>query len=112
MTGEHRPPSAVDGAGNTGRRWQDKTAPELQASGQRGDRRALWGGLIGLVFFMPLLGMAIGGATSATTGAMTDVGVDDAFMQDLGEKLKPGGAAVFVLVRQSTQDALRVRATA
>ena len=24
---------------------------------------ALWGGLIGLIFFMPLLGMAIGGAT-------------------------------------------------
>jgi uncharacterized membrane protein len=65
---------------------------------------ALWGGLIGLIFFMPLLGAAIGGATGAATGALTDVGVDDAFMKDLGEKLKPGGAAVFVLVRQSTPD--------
>jgi uncharacterized membrane protein len=35
---------------------------------------------------------------------MTDVGVDDNFMKDLGEKLKPGGAAVFVLVRKSTPD--------
>jgi uncharacterized membrane protein len=58
---------------------------------------ALWGGLIGLIFFRPLLGMAIGGATGAATGAMTDVGVDDAFRKDLGEKLKPGNAAVFVL---------------
>ena len=65
---------------------------------------ALWGGLIGLIFFMPLLGMAIGGATGAASGAMTDVGVDDDFMKQLGEKLQPGGAAVFVLVRQSTPD--------
>ena len=65
---------------------------------------ALWGGLIGLIFFMPLLGMAIGGATGAAAGAATDVGVDDKFMKDLGEKLQPGGAAVFVLVRQSTPD--------
>ena len=72
------------------------------ASGAAGG--ALWGGLIGLIFFMPLLGAAIGGATGAATGALTDVGVDDAFMKDLGEKLQPGGAAVFVLVRQSTPD--------
>ena len=65
---------------------------------------ALWGGLIGLIFFMPLLGAAIGGATGAAAGAATDVGVDDNFMKDLGAKLQPGGAAVFVLVRQSTPD--------
>jgi uncharacterized membrane protein len=65
---------------------------------------ALWGGLIGLIFFMPLLGMAIGGASGAAAGAMTDVGVDDKFMKELGEKLQPGGAAVFVLVRESTPD--------
>jgi len=65
---------------------------------------ALWGGLIGLIFFMPLLGMAIGGATGAAAGAMTDVGVDDKFMKDLGAKLGPGNAAVFVLVRQATAD--------
>lgn len=65
---------------------------------------ALWGGLIGLLFFMPFLGAAIGGATGAAAGAMTDVGVDDKFMKSLGEKLQPGGAALFVLVRESTPD--------
>jgi uncharacterized membrane protein len=65
---------------------------------------ALWGGLIGLIFLMPLLGAAIGGATGAATGALTDVGVDDNFMKQLGEKLQPGGAALFVLVRRSTPD--------
>ena len=65
---------------------------------------ALWGGLIGLLFFAPLLGMAIGGAAGAAGGAMTDLGVDDEFMRELGEKLPEGGAAVFVLVHRSTPD--------
>ena len=65
---------------------------------------ALWGGLIGLIFFVPLLGMAVGAATGAATGALTDVGVDDAFLKDLGTKLQPGGAAVIVLVHRSTPD--------
>ena len=79
------------------------------ASGATGG--ALWGGLIGLIFFMPLLGAAIGGATGAAAGAATDVGVDDNFMKDLGAKLQPGGAAVFVLVRQSTPDKVLPRAS-
>ena len=65
---------------------------------------ALWGGLIGLIFFVPLFGMALGAASGAAAGALTDIGVDDNFMRELGEKLKPGGAAVFVLVRRSTPD--------
>jgi uncharacterized membrane protein len=81
-----------------------KLKQSFSPSGSGAAGGALWGGLIGLIFFMPLLGMAIGGATGAATGAMTDVGVDDKFMKELGEKLQPGGAAVFVLVRQSTPD--------
>jgi uncharacterized membrane protein len=49
---------------------------------------------------MPLLDMAIGG----TAEAAAEVGVDDSFMEDLGAKLAPGGAAIFVLVRRSTLD--------
>jgi uncharacterized membrane protein len=65
---------------------------------------ALWGGLIGLLFLAPLLGMAVGAATGAATGALTDVGVDDSFLKELGDKLEPGMAAVIVLVRRSTPD--------
>jgi uncharacterized membrane protein len=65
---------------------------------------ALWGGLIGLIFLAPLLGMAVGAAAGGTAGALTDVGVDDKFMKGLGANLKDGGAAVVVLVRQSTPD--------
>jgi uncharacterized membrane protein len=65
---------------------------------------ALWGGLIGLLFLAPLLGMAVGAATGGITGKMVDVGVDDSFLKELGEKLEPGMAAVIVLVRRSTPD--------
>ena len=57
---------------------------------------AMWGGLIGLIFLAPLLGMAVGAAAGALGGKMSDVGVDDTFMKDLGERLQPGAAAITV----------------
>jgi uncharacterized membrane protein len=76
--------------------------PSMAGVGATGG--ALWGGLIGLIFLMPLFGMAIGAATGAAAGAMSDYGVDDDFMKELGQKLPEGGAAVFVLVREATRD--------
>jgi len=61
-------------------------------------RGALFGGIIGLIFFAPLLGAALGAAAGGAHGAVTDVGVDDGFLKDLGETLPPGGAALIVLV--------------
>jgi uncharacterized membrane protein len=75
---------------------------KLAAAGATGG--ALWGGLIGLIFLAPLLGMAVGAAAGGAAGALTDVGVDDRFLKDLGEKLEPGGAALIVLVHRSTPD--------
>lgn len=65
---------------------------------------AVWGGLIGLIFLAPLFGMAIGAATGGATGAATDVGIDDRFMKELGERLEHGEAALIVLVHNSTPD--------
>ena len=65
---------------------------------------ALWGGLIGLIFLAPLLGMAVGAAAGGAAGSMSDYGIDDKFMKELGEKLGPSGAALFVLIRSSTPD--------
>jgi uncharacterized membrane protein len=63
-----------------------------------------WGALIGLVFLNPLFGMAIGAAAGAVSGALRDVGIDDNFMKNLGATLKPGTAALCVLIRQMTPD--------
>jgi uncharacterized membrane protein len=76
--------------------------PSMAGVGAAGG--ALWGGLIGLIFLMPLFGMAVGAASGAAAGAVSDRGIEDKFMKELGEKLPQGGAAVFVLVRSATTD--------
>jgi uncharacterized membrane protein len=65
---------------------------------------ALWGGLIGLIFLAPLLGMAVGAASGALGGKMSDVGVNDDFVKDLGAKLQPGAAALIVLGSTDARD--------
>jgi uncharacterized membrane protein len=65
---------------------------------------ALWGGLIGLLFLAPLFGMAIGAASGALAGKVTDTGVNDDFMKQLGAKLEGGGAALIALGRSDAPD--------
>jgi len=77
-------------------------AVNLTAAGAVGG--GFWGALIGLIFLNPLLGMAVGATAGAVSGALTDVGVDDHFMKELGATLKPGSSALFVLVRKVTPD--------
>jgi uncharacterized membrane protein len=67
-------------------------------------RGGFWGALIGLIFLNPLFGFAIGAAAGAISGALADVGIDDRFMKQLGATLKPGTAALCVLIRQMTPD--------
>jgi len=67
-------------------------------------RGLFWGSLMGLLFMNPLLGAAMGAGAGALSGAMTDLGISDRFMKELGETFKPGTAALFVLVRKSSPD--------
>ena len=63
-----------------------------------------WGTLIGMVFLNPLFGFAVGAAAGAISGALSDAGIDDKFMKELAATLKPGTAALCVLIRQMTPD--------
>jgi uncharacterized membrane protein len=72
---------------------------------------ALWGGLIGLIFLAPLLGMAVGAASGAVAGKFTDVGVDDNFVKELCAKLAPGGAALIALGQTDARDKVLERVT-
>lgn len=65
---------------------------------------SFWGLLIGFLFLNPLLGVAVGAGSGALAGAMSDIGVNDKFMKELGETLPEGGAAVFILTRKVTGD--------
>ncbi|MEB3241094.1 MAG: DUF1269 domain-containing protein [Synechococcus sp.] len=63
-----------------------------------------WGSLVGLLFLNPLLGAAVGAGVGATSGALTDLGINDGFMREVGETLKPGTAALCLLVKEATVD--------
>jgi uncharacterized membrane protein len=65
---------------------------------------ALWGGLIGLLFLVPVFGMAVGAASGAAAGKLTDTGVNDDFLKQLGEKVSAGGAALITLGRSDAPD--------
>ena len=63
---------------------------------------AIWGGLIGRLFLAPLIG-TIGGAAA---GGMTEAGVSEDFVKQLGEALQPGYAAVVALGQPASMDKL------
>jgi uncharacterized membrane protein len=80
---------------------------------------SLWGLLIGALFLMPVMGAAagaagaalgvasgaaLGAASGAVGGALTDLGIDDAFMEDLAANVEPGSAVLFLLIRKMTTD--------
>lgn len=63
-----------------------------------------WGMLVGALFLSPFLGAAVGATSGAIAGALSDVGINDQFMKEVAEALKPGTSALFVLVRSATTD--------
>lgn len=77
-------------------------AVSLTAMGAVGG--SFWGMLIGMLFLNPLLGMAVGAGAGALSGKLSDIGIDDTFMKELGESFQPGTSAIFVLVRKATPD--------
>jgi len=67
----------------------------------------LWGSLIGLILGGPL-GMLLAGGTTAAFGAiagsLNDYGIDDKFIERVGNELKPGTSALFILLRKVVED--------
>lgn len=58
----------------------------------------IWGALIGLIFLTPWVGIAVGGIAGALAGKFTDIGIDDEFIHEVGEQVKPGSSALFLLI--------------
>jgi uncharacterized membrane protein len=65
---------------------------------------SFWGLLVGVLFLNPIIGVALGAASGALGGALTDFGINDAFMKDLASSIQPGNAALFVLIKNMTAD--------
>jgi uncharacterized membrane protein len=63
-----------------------------------------WGLLIGLLFLHPLAGILVGAAAGAAGGALSDVGINDDFIKEVGSTITPDSSALFILVRKATPD--------
>ena len=74
----------------------------LTAAGAAGG--SFWGLMIGLLFFAPLAGMAVGAGAGALMGKLTDVGIDTQSMRALSARLAPRSSALFVLIRHVNAD--------
>lgn len=79
-----------------------KQAQSLVGAGALGG--SFWGLLIGLIFFAPILGMAVGAVTGALSGRFADIGVDDEFIKEVGDTIEPGHSALFLLVVDAQTD--------
>ncbi len=68
------------------------------------------GTLLGVMLLNPVfavLGLATGVVVGGVSGAMSHVGIDEEFMQDLAEHLKPGSSALCILVRNDLERVLQ-----
>ena len=88
-----------------------KQAVDLAAIGaaQGGSLGALWGTLVELLLLNPLAGMALGALAGAGTGALsgamtTDFGINDEFIEKLGETVPAGSSALFIQVKEMTEE--------
>ena len=87
-----------------------KQAVNMTALGaaRGGGMGAFWGTLVGLLFLNPLAGMVIGAAAGAGSGALsgslTDYGINDDFVKKLGATIPVDSSALFVLVKNVTED--------
>jgi|SRR5215469_8516528 uncharacterized membrane protein len=77
-------------------------ATNLTAAGAIGG--GFWGMLIGMIFLNPLFGAAVGATAGAIAGSRQDIGVNDQMVREVGQSMKPGTSALFILVRRATLD--------
>ncbi|WP_038167567.1 DUF1269 domain-containing protein [Verrucomicrobium sp. BvORR106] len=61
-------------------------------------------GLLASLIFLNPSGVLLGLGIGAISGRLSDVGISDAFMRELGSTLTNGTSALFVLVRKTNPD--------
>ncbi len=68
---------------------------------------SFWGLLFGLIFFVPLLGVVVGAAAGAFAGSLTDVGIDDDFIDTVRGEVTEGTSALFVMTQDVVVDRVK-----
>jgi uncharacterized membrane protein len=64
---------------------------------------ALWGALLGLLFFVPGM-VLLGGAIGAVFGKLSKTGINDRFRAQVSDMLSPGHSAVVIMAGKVTED--------
>ena len=87
---------------------ESRRKPKVRELGSLTGPGALWGGfwglLLGLIFLVPLAGLAFGAGAGAVAGGLVDIGIDDAFIKRVRADVTPGTSAAFVLSHGATAD--------
>lgn len=65
---------------------------------------AFWGMLLGFIFFVPVLGAAVGAIAGALSGSFQDFGINDDFIKDVRTHVTEGTSALFLLTGNVTLD--------
>jgi uncharacterized membrane protein len=63
-----------------------------------------WGMLIGVLFFMPWLGVSVGTVTQALSQRLTSFGISDSFVKEAGAAIMPGSSALFLIITAMKED--------
>ena len=63
--------------------------------------------LAGLLLGGPILGAAAGAGIGAIVGSIRDFGLDDHFVKEISESLKPESSALFLLVKDAKTEELQ-----
>jgi uncharacterized membrane protein len=76
-------------------------------AGRGAGRGAFWGVIVGLIFGGPIAGLLAGLGLGAFLGGRATKGIDRDFMKTIGDRMKPGNAALFLLVDSEDEQTIK-----
>lgn len=79
----------------------------VECDGVRAVTPAFWGLVLGLVFYLPLVGAALGRTTGTVADLLADLGIGDTFVNRMRDQVVPGTSSLAMLAAPEGADALR-----
>lgn len=85
-------------------RKSPKTKQAVSVTGAGSLDGAFWGLLFGFLFFVPVVGMAVGAVVGGLASRFTDYGIDDNFIKKVRDQVTPGTSALFLMTEREVVD--------